>query len=140
MGSNQSFLDKEKCMALVVGEDLVKGKEINYIGTLTIKKHKLRKDLKYALTDKGPVFRGRFIKRGLAILKKKRVWLFLTGLNDNNSILFLGSKEGTIAIAPILAPDLEFPVTDDKTRMLTDFTKETARFKRKVLFNTLLRK
>lgn len=68
-----------------------------YLGTVTFRK-KIDRYQRYQLTDYA-VFSGSLLKASLETLQKRRVRLFLFQDGEAGYVLFLGTKEGTIAIA-----------------------------------------
>lgn len=81
-------------------------KPIKHFGTVTFYRGKIRRDLEYEFYSHGPIYRGELIKESLKILGKKRVRVFLhvpkTEKNPQYAVLLLGTKEGTIGLAPLV--------------------------------------
>ncbi len=93
------MINKGRTVGLIINRSSVFAKENEYLGVITIRGHKLRKDTIYAFYPFDINFRGELLKQALRILGKKRVRIFLHGIDE---VLILGTKRGSIAIAPIM--------------------------------------
>jgi len=117
---------------------------IYYLGTVTILKHKLKDDTEYALTPTGPIYTGEYIKMAMKVLGKRRVRLFIHYKESKNEhvVLMLGTKEGTVAIAPRIwddgtTPKIPHPINEN-TKMLSDYWRSpTCKLVRGLIFGTL---
>lgn len=124
------ILNPSNVMALLIG---IPFKPINYLGTISFNYSKIRSDFFYSLRPEGPWFRGQYLKEALRILGKKRVHVFLHRKPRDESlftVLLLGTKEGTIAIAPRhLKPEL-----GTERKLIEVIKRATSRFKRGIVY------
>lgn len=96
-----------------------------YLGTITFCYSKIKKDKEYSFLSKHILYRGEKIKKALRILKKRRVRVFfLQDKKKRLKILLLGTKEGTVAIAPIIPPPEWVEILDDKPLPIQTITKK----------------
>lgn len=115
---------------------------IIYVGTVTILKHKLKRNRVYAITYEGPMYGGDLIKDALKVLGRRRVRVFFhlpLGEEDKSFMpILLGTKDGTIALAPKVWDDDKQKFIDEETELLSNYIKTcTGRFKRGIIFGTL---
>lgn len=98
---------------------------IFYLGTVSFRTHKMNRNSLYALSRRGPVFSGELIKDALKILGKKRVRIFLHPSETRwYSVLLLGTKEGTVALAPKVPYEGGKALTiEEGTKLMKDFWK-----------------
>jgi len=115
---------------------------VQYLGTATILRHKLKSYMRYTLTYSGPSFAGDLIKLALMVLKQRRVRIFIHQKDSDKQfkVLMLGTKEGTVAIAPRVWEGDDHPasILDDITFLLSDYWRyPTSKLVRGVLFGIL---
>ena len=111
---------------------------ICYLGTVTILGHKIPSGRDVALTSNGPTFSGNYIKKALIILGQRRVLLFIHRDDRNMSVFLIGTRKGTVAIAPMIWNDDGPAGVAETTLRLFNYTKgSTTRLTRALTYGLL---
>jgi len=100
--------------------------KIKYLGIATLQSHKLRRDKVYSFLTTESGYTGELLKDAMKILGKKRVGIFYHWRNkvDGYFVLILGTKEGSIAIAPRIGYSENMPYGAKEMESLKDYLKK----------------
>lgn len=123
------IMSPEKFVGLCIS---IPFKSILYMGTTSFYLNKINKEVYYSYSLTGPWYQGDAIKKSLRILytKRIRIWIHKSNFEDPNyMVLLLGTKEGTIAIAP----KVEKPYFETR-RLIDIMRKPTNKLKRALTF------
>ena len=123
-----------RAIALLTGE-IFGLKERNYLGCLTFSFPKIKNEKSYFFS-KNNAYLGKLLREGLQILRKRRLRVFITSrLQGEQIVLFLGTKEGTIAIAPRVIKE---PYSEEEPISWEEIVKKkTTRFVRGILYDQI---